>query len=178
MTKKDRRVRPQSFALLQLRALLVAFSAFTAVASAQTPPNDSDQPVRVNVTVNPDGTRTTYQFDQAHHQATATTATADGKVTGKMKYQIDEAGRFSSGVSYGPDDKFLFKSTYKYTAEGRLDQEIHLSKDDKVVNKIVYSYDANGKQTGYVVYDASGNVIGRTTPMQTKGSSTPKGRRR
>src|SRR5437868_5017390 len=126
----------------------------SSFASAQSSPNDSsDQPVRVSVTVNPDGTRTTYQFDQAHHQATATTTTAEGKVTGKINYEIDEAGRFSSGIVLGPDDKFVFKSLYKYTPDGRVDQETHLNREDAVMNKIIYSYDANGRQTGYVVYD-------------------------
>jgi hypothetical protein len=143
-------------------------------AFAQAAPNDSEQPVRVNVTVNPDGTRTAYQFDPAHRQATATTTTPDGKVTGKIKYEIDDAGRFSSGLVYGADDKFLFKSVYKYTGDGRLDQETHLAKDDAVINKMVYSYDANGKPSGYVVYDAAGKVVGRTTPMLTKPTQTPK----
>src|SRR5438067_7665955 len=112
---------------MAVRFLIVplAICAFAANAAAQVAPNEADQPVRVNVTVNPDGTRTTYQFDQAHHQATATTTTAEAKVTGKIKYAIDEAGRFSSGVAFGPDDKFLFKSIYKYAADGRLDQETH-----------------------------------------------------
>ena len=147
-------------------------------AAAQVAPNDSDQPVRVNVTVNPDGTRTTYQFDQPHHQATPTTTTVEGKVTGKIKYDIDEAGRFSSGVVLGADDKFLFKSVYKYTPDGRLDQEIHLNRDNFVVNKIVYAYDGNSRQTGYTVFDASGNVIGRTSPVQTKASPSPQQKKR
>ncbi|MFL6515567.1 MAG: hypothetical protein ACJ8M1_11155 [Chthoniobacterales bacterium] len=142
---------------------------------AQSSPNESaDQPVRVNVTVNPDGTRTTYQFDQAHKQATATTTTAAGKVSNKIKYQIDDAGRFSSGVVSGPDGKFLYKSVFKYTGDGRLDEETHFDKDNALVNRLAYSYDPNGRQTGYVVYDASGNVIGRTTPVQSKAAPTPK----
>src|SRR4051812_18460988 len=145
------------------------------VCAQSPPPNESgDQPVRVNVTVNPDGTRTTYQFDQAHRQATATNTTSAGKVTTKTKYEIDDAGRFSTGVVFGPDDKFLYKSVLKYTADGRLDQESHLDKDNALVNRLVYSYDPNGRQTGYVVYDGSGNVIGRTTPMQSKAAATPK----
>jgi len=145
---------------------------------AQLAPNETDQPVRVNVTVNPDGTRTSYQFDQAHHQATATTTTAEGKITQKIKYEIDDAGRFSSGNVMGPDGKFLYKSVYKYTPEGRLDQETHLGKGDALVNKIVYSYGADGRQTGYVVYDASGNLIGRTSPVQTAPSSSAKPRKK
>jgi YD repeat-containing protein len=147
-------------------------TGFSAVA--QTSPNESDQPVRVNITVNPDGTRTTYQFDQARREATAITTTVQGKVTQKIKYQIDEAGRFSTGMVFGPNDKFLYKTAYKYTPEGRLGEETHLDQKDTLVNKLVYSYDANGRQTGYVVYDASGNVIGRTSPVQGKGAGSPK----
>ena len=153
---------------------VVALAPFSFAMQAQVAPNDQEQPVRVNVTINPDGSRTSYQFDQAHRQATATTSAADGKLTNKIKYQIDEAGRFSSGVVFGADDKFLYKTVYKYTPDGKLDQETHLTKQDAVVNKLVYSYDANGRQTGYVVYDASGNVIGRTSPVQTKEASSPK----
>src|SRR4051812_37349706 len=159
---------------------LTIFGLFgTDLIFAQSPPNESgDQAVRVNVTMNPDGTRTTYQFDQAHKQATATTTTAAGKVTQKIKYDIDDAGRFSSGVVSGPDGKFLYKSVYKYTPEGRVDQEIHLGKNDAVVNKIVYGYGADGRQTGYVVYDASGNVIGRTSPVQPAASASAKPRKK
>src|SRR5437764_4247604 len=104
---------------MAVRLFVILFLTIRFVA-AQTSPNEPDQPVRVNVTVNPDGTRTTYQFDQAHHQATATTTTAEGKVTGKIKYDVDEAGRFSSGIVTAPDGRFLYKSVYKYTPEGRL----------------------------------------------------------
>ncbi|HJT80324.1 MAG TPA: hypothetical protein VJ719_03925 [Chthoniobacterales bacterium] len=160
------------FLLAFLHLALIPFSG-----SAQTAPNEPDQPVRVNVTMNPDGTRTAYQFDQAHRQATATTTDAQGKVTQKIKYQIDEAGRFSSGIVMGPNDKFLYKSVYKYTPEGRLGEETHLNKDETVANRLVYSYDANGRQTGYVVYDASGKVIARTSPVQSK-SASPKPERK
>ena len=156
----------------------LAVLSSTVLSPAQVAPNDTEQPVRVNVTVNPDGTRTTYQFDQAHRQATATTTTAEGKVTGKTQYEIDEAGRFSSGLVYGADNKFMFKSVYKYTGNGRLDEETHLNKDDSLINRIVYSYDANGRQSGYVVYDAAGKVVGRTTPVVAKPEETPKPRKK
>jgi hypothetical protein len=163
---------------MAVRPLVVVIVAFALGRTmlAQIAPNDSDS-VRVNVTLNPDGTRTTYEFDQAHHQATATTATTEGKVTGKIKYTIDDAGRFSSGLVYGPNDKFLFKTAYKYTPEGRLDQEIRFTKDDAVINKIVYSYDSNGRQTGYVVLDASGNIVGRTSPVNATPNATAKPRK-
>jgi YD repeat-containing protein len=154
---------------MSVRLFLISL-ALVSAALAQTPPNDSEQPVRVSVTVNPDGTRTSYQFDQAHHQATATTTTTDGKVTGKIKYTIDDAGRFSSGIVMGPDDKFLFKSQYKYTPDGKLDQETHLSRDDAVIGRIVYEYGPDGRQTGYTVYDAYGKVLGKTAPAPAKQS--------
>jgi hypothetical protein len=166
---------------MPLRSVIIAFLVVWSVARsllAQPAPNGPEQPVRVNVTMNPDGTRTTYEFDQTHHRATATTTTPEGKLTGTMKYAIDDAGRFSTGVSTGPDGKFRFKSVYKYTSEGRLDQETHLDRENSLVNKIVYSYDSNGRQTGYVVMDAAGNIIGRTTPTQTKPSPPPKQRKK
>ena len=166
---------------MAVRSVLIPFLGLFCSSAAllgQLAPNDAEQPVRVNVTVNPDGTRTSYQFDQAHHQATATTSTPEGKVTQKIKYQIDDAGRFSSGVATGPDGKFLYKSVYKYTPDGRLDQESHLARNDTLVNKIVYSYGADGRQTGYTVYDASGKVIGQTSPVLPIPSASPKQKRK
>jgi len=171
-TVADRRYSP----IMAVRFFLVALGIAVgpAISLAQLAPNDSEQPVRVNVTVNPDGTRTSYQFDQAHRQATATTTTAEGKVTQKIKYEIDDAGRFSIGLVMGPDGKFLYTSVYKYTPDGRLDQELHLAKNDALVNKLVYHYGADGRQTGYTVYDASGKVIGQTSPVLPTASAPPK----
>ena len=143
-------------------------------ASAQIAPNDNDIAVRVSVRLNPDGSRTVYQFDQPHHQATATTTTAEGKVTGKIRYEIDDAGRFSTGLVFGPDEKFLFKSTYKYKSDGRLDEETHLGKDDAVINKLIYSYDANGKQTGYTIVGPDGKLIGQTALVKPTPTATPR----
>ena len=81
---------------------------------AQTPGPSSNDAVRVTVSLNADGSRTAYQFDNAKHEAIATTTDSDGKTRGKIVYQIGEADRFVSGVVFGPDDKFLFKSVYKY----------------------------------------------------------------
>jgi hypothetical protein len=170
MTKKPLLLVPRSGG----RALVVFASLLFAVsAGAQLAPNDNDSAVRVSVAINPDGSKTVYQFDQPHHQATATTTNADGKVTGKIRYQIDDAGRFSSGVVFGADEKFLFKSTYKYKADGRLDEETHLGKDDAVINRIVYSYDTAGRQTGYAIVGPDGNLIGKTGPKATP-TTTPK----
>src|SRR5262245_62849619 len=98
--------------------VLIAFAATFSI-QAQTG-NDT---IRVTVTVNADGSRTTYQYDNAKHEAIATTADRDGKPRGKVVYRIGDAGRFESGVVFGPDDKFLFKTAYKYDAAGRLEQE-------------------------------------------------------
>jgi len=146
-----------------------------ALLPAQTaPPNEPDA-VRVTVAVNPDGSHTAYQFDQPRHQAIATTTGSDGKLLGKTRYQIDDAGRFASGIMFGPNGKFLFKASYRYDSAGRLEQEVHLDKADNVVNKIVYDYDAAGHRTGYSIFDASGKLIGRTSPV---GPATPSAKKR
>jgi hypothetical protein len=141
---------------------------------AQTPAPSSNDAVRVTVSLNADGSRTVYQFDNARHEAIATTTESDGKSRGKVVYQIGEAGRFVSGVVFGPDEKFLFKSIYKYDAAGRLEQEAHLAKDDAVVNKIVYKYNSAGKQTGYSVFDASGKLISGTASPAPTASAKPR----
>ena len=131
--------------------------------------DDNDKnAVRVTVSINPDGSRTTYEYDNPNHRATATTAESDGKLRGKIRYEIDENGRFSSGVIYGPDGKFRFKSIYKYDNAGRLDEETHLNEKGGVINKLVYHYGAAGKSTGYSVYDPAGKVMGKSsTPTPT-----------
>jgi len=119
--------------------------------------------IRVTVSINADGTRTTYEFDAPHRRATATTTTKEAKMVGRIRYVLDDAGRFASGEVYGPDDQLRFKTLYKYDAVGKLTQESQLGADDSVRNKIVYAYDKSGKQTGYSVYDAAGKLI-RQTP--------------
>jgi hypothetical protein len=115
------------------------------------------------MTMNADGSRTTYRFDPPNHKATAVTTEPDGKVRGKMRYVLDNAGRFASGESFAADGKFRFKSTYKYDGAGRIEQETQLGKDSAVLNKIVYSYDAAGHQTGYSIFDGAGKLIGQTS---------------
>ena len=154
--------------------LAAIFSAFSLAFSQIAPPNETDA-VRVNVTMNADGSRTTYQFDTANHKATAITTEPDGKVRGKTKYRLDDAGRFATGVSFAADGTFRFKSLYKYDGAGRIEQETQLAKNDAVLNKIVYSYDASGKQTGYSIFDGSGKLIGGTAaPAPT---AAPKSRK-
>lgn len=140
---------------------VICAAAFAVFAQSPSP-NETDS-IRVNVTVNPDGSRTAYQFDSPNHKATAVTTERDGKVRNKIVYRLDAAGRFGSGVTFGPEGKFRFKSIYKYDPAGRILEETQLARNDSVLNKIVYSYDANGKATGYSVLDGAGKVLGRTT---------------
>ena len=154
--------------LFSIFFLAISFSASSIFAQTAEP--NSNDTIRVTVSLNADGSRTVYQFDNAKHEATATTTDPDGKGRGKIVYQIGDAGRFVSGIVYGPDDKFLFKSVYKYDAVGRLEEETHLGRDDAAVNKIVYKYDPKGKQVGYSVFDPAGKLISGTaspTPMPT-----------
>jgi hypothetical protein len=155
-----------SFRSLSIFAITISFQ-LPQLCHAQTP-SGSDDAIRVTVSLNNDGSRTVYQFDNAKHEATATTTEPDGKPRGKMVYQTGEAGRFVSGVSFGPDGEFLFKALYKYDSAGRLDQETRLAKDDGVINKIVYKYDTKGKQIGFSVFDINGKLIsGSSSPTPT-----------
>ncbi len=142
---------------------------------SQTPAPNSE-PVRVTVSINADGSRTTYEFDSPHHRAIATTTGKDGKTVGKIRYVLDDAGRFTSGEIYGPDDQLRFKAIYKYDDAGKLTQETQLGPDDAVRNKIVYAYDKIGRQTGYTVYDAAGKMIRQTPGVSPR--PTPPGKRK
>ena len=160
---------------------LIFFSAIAALAgltaNAQIAPPNSNDAVRVTVTVNGDGSRTTYKYDNAKHEAVATTEDANGKPLGKVIYRLDDAGRFGSGVVFGPDKKFLFKTLYKYDAAGRMEQETRLARDDSILNKIVYQYDPAGKQTGYSIFDAAGKLISSSPgPGQPSKSHNPHSR--
>jgi len=146
--------------------------AMSILAEIPAPsPNDA---IRVTVSLNADGSRTVYQFDNAKHEAIATTTESDGKSRGKIVYQIGEAGRFASGVVFGPDEKFLFKSIYKYDAAGRLEQETHLTKDDAVINKMLYKYNPAGKQVGYSVFDAAGKLVSGSTSPTPGATAKPR----
>jgi hypothetical protein len=136
-------------------------------AQDSTPTPDA---VRVTVSMNADGTRTTYEFDSPRHRATATTTGKDGKMVGRIRYLLDDAGRFASGEVYGPDNQLRFKTLYKYNEAGKLTQETQLGTDDSVRNKIVYAYDKVGRQTGYTVYDAAGKVIRQVPPTSARPS--------
>ncbi len=146
--------------------LLVCLTSGSFALRAQLQDRGSEDAIRVTVAVNEDGSRTSYQYDQANHKAVATTTSANGKSMGTIKYVLDDAGRFAAGEIYDADGKLRFKARYKYDGAGRLSEETHLSKDDLVQNRLVYAYDMVGKQTGYTVYDANGNVVGQTTPAK------------
>ena len=141
---------------------------------AQTSAASSNDAIRVTVSLNADGSRTVYQFDNARHEAIATTTESDGKARGKIVYQIGDAGRFASGVVFGPDEKFLFKSIYKYDAAGRLEQETRLAKDDSVVTKILYKYNPAGTQIGYSVFDAAGKLVPGSTSPTPSATAKPR----
>jgi hypothetical protein len=167
---------PRPYFLL-LFPLIAPFSC--PRATAQTGPVNSNDTIRVTVRVNADGSRTTYQYNNAKHEAVATTTDSDGNALSKVVYRIDDAGRFGSGVTFGPDGKFLFKSIYKYDAGGRLEEESRLARDDSVINKIVYQYDPAGKQVGYSIFDGTGKLISGTSspaPGPTSKAHKPLGR--
>ena len=153
-------------------AIVCAVAVFAGNLPAQAPSPLPDA-IRVTVSINADGTRTTYEFDAANHRATATTTTKDGNTIGKVRYVLDDAGRFASGDVYGPNEQFRFKTLYKYDAAGKLTQETQLGADDAVRNKIVYAYDKNGRQTGYAVYDAAGKLIRRAPELAPSRSPLP-----
>jgi hypothetical protein len=144
----------------------ITFSAaifFAAITVGQVAENPDKETVRVTVSLNADGSRTTYRFDRPNKKATALTTGQDGKVREKIRYDLDDSGRFVSGVISDAGGQFRFKALYKHDAAGRLREETHLGKDDAVLSKIVYSYNQAGKQTGYSIFDASGKLIGKTS---------------
>src|SRR4030095_12298695 len=107
------RVRSTIGCVLLLCAVKIALSQ-----PSERPENGA---VRVTVSMNADGSRTVYEFDDAEHKAIATTTSEDGKLREKIRYDIDDVGRFSSGTIFGPDGRLRFKSRYKYDSSGRLE---------------------------------------------------------
>ena len=156
------RVRSTIGCVLLLSAVKIAFSQ-----PSERPENGA---VRVTVSMNADGSRTVYEFDDAQHKAVATITGEDGKLREKIRYDIDEAGRFSSGTIFGPDGHFRFKSRYKYDSSGRLEEETQSAENGTLLHKIIYSYDQTGKRTGYSIFDINGKLVGGTIA----GSPSPK----
>jgi len=154
----------------------LAFACSANIAYSQAPEKTEINAARVTVSMNADGSRTVYQFDDAQRKAIATTTGQDGKLRQRICYELDDAGRFSSGRIFGPDGRLRLKSRYTYDNAGRLQEETQSAEDGTLLHKIVYSYDQNGKQTGYSIFDASGKLLGRTTPLITAPLSSPKSR--
>ena len=147
-----------------------------AIGFGQSPEQAGSDAVRVTVSMHPDGSRTVYNFDPPQHKAVATTTDADGKVRETIRYELDDAAHFSSAEISGPDGRLRLKSRYKYDNAGRMLEEAQSAPDGTLQHKIVYSYDENGKQTGYSIFDASGKLLGRSTPLVTAPSPSPKSR--
>ncbi len=149
---------PRGFAVIFTAAAL-AFSA----AKAQLPTSAASTAIRVTVSQNADGTRTSYETNPAEKRATATTTDHRGKVIGVIRYTLDDAGRYATGEAFGPGDKFLFRSAYKYDGIGRVAEETRMNQENVLQMKLVFAYDSNGKQAGYSVYDPAGKKIGETS---------------
>jgi hypothetical protein len=156
--------------------VLTALVGDAKIAFSQSPEKTKINAARVTVSMNADGSRTVYQFDDAQHKAIATTTGQDGKLRQTIRYELDDVGRFSGGRIFGPDGRLRLKSRYTYDSEGRLQQETQSAENDTLLHKIVYSYDQNGKQTGYSIFDASGKLLGRKTPLVSAPSPSPKSR--
>jgi antitoxin component YwqK of YwqJK toxin-antitoxin module len=126
--------------------------------------------------MHPDGSRTTYNFDNAQHKAVATTTDVDGKVRETIRYVLDDGGRFASAEISGADGRIRLKSRYNYDNAGRILEETQTAPDGTLLHKIVYNYDSSGKQTGYSVFDASGKLVGGKGAAITRSSPSPKPR--
>src|SRR5713101_4264267 len=120
-------------------------------------------PQASGASMNPDGSRTTYDIDNAHHKAIATVSERDGKLRQKIKYDLDAAGRFTSRAFFDANGRFRSKTVYKYDKAGRVTEQTQFGKDEVVLTKIAYSYDQQtGKQTGYSVFDGNGRLVNQT----------------
>ena len=153
--------------------LLFSCGASVRLTQGQQAPSDA---VRVTMSMHPDGSRTTYNFDNGQRIAVATTTDPDGRVRQTIRYRLDNAGRFSSGEVSGADGRIRLKSSYKYDEGGHILEEIQTAADGTLLNKIVYGYNSSGKQTGYSVFDASGKLVSRTGSPVVLPSPTPRPR--
>ena len=91
--------------IFSARALPLIILAAPVCLFAQT--DASATAVRVSVLLNPDGSRTVYEADNANHKSVATTTGQDGKVREKIRYDLDESGRFAA-KSTGRRSNFVF----------------------------------------------------------------------
>jgi YD repeat-containing protein len=149
--------------LRRLHVLLVACALAVFAAprthAQQTGANDA---VRVTVSQNNDGSKTTYEVNPAERKATSTTVSMQGKLMSKTRYVLDDVGRYQSGEVLDGREQLQFRTLYKYDASGRLSEEHRLTKDNVLTMKLVYAYDANGRAAGYSVYDPAGRLLGQT----------------
>ena len=76
--------------------VLTALVCDARIAFSQSPEKAEINAARVTVSMNADGSRTVYKFDDAQHKAIATTTGQDGKVRQTIRYDLDDVGRFSS----------------------------------------------------------------------------------
>src|SRR4029450_13762241 len=88
------------------------------IAFSQSPEKTGINAARVTVSMNADGSRTVYQFDDAQHKAIATTTGQDGKLRQTIRYELDDVGRFSAGRIFGPDGRLRWKSRNTSDSEG------------------------------------------------------------
>jgi hypothetical protein len=157
--------------LLRRTILGFALALLLSIAAGQSQQRDgSVGAVRVRMTVNSDGSRTTYRFNDVERICVAKTTSEDGKVLENVRYELDEAGRFLAGRIYGPDGKLRFKSRYKYDSAGRMEKETQMNEQGDLLHRIVYSYDQTGNPTGYSVFDANGKLENR---LMVPTSSVP-----
>ena len=155
-------LRPLTWAMLTARYLVpIVCCAIVTTALAQLQNSAPSDAVRVTVSQNNDGSQTSYQTDPLSRTATAIT-TSGGKVISKINYKLDDQGRYESGEVFGPGEKFQFRTKYKYDPSGRVAEETRLTRDNAVHMKLVYSYDGSGRPAGYSVFDAAGNLLGKT----------------
>lgn len=154
-------------------ALVAALGLASTPAFGQAGAASSDA-LHVTVSVNEDGSRTSYEINGADHTANATTTGSDGKILTKVRYTLDEANRFATGEVTGPKGEFRMKTRYTYDAAGRLLNETQSAKDDSVLHKIVYSYNDAGKQIGYSVYDGAGHLISQVGGARPTIKITPR----
>lgn len=146
-------------------AIFIVSAAFPAARAQLSGPDNL--PIRVTVSQNDDGSQTSYETDPSNHRATGTTTGTNGKLVQTIRYKLDDAGRYLSGDVSGPDGKLRYRSVYKYdSGNGRLVEETQLTGAGAVKLRLVFAYDGAGKQAGYSVYDAGGNLLGRTSKKQ------------
>ncbi len=160
-------------------ALLPLFALAVAPLPAQLPYAAPANVMRVTVTMNTDGSKTTYETDPVAFKTTATTTEPNGGLRGRIVYRLDAAGRFAAGEVFGRDGQLRFKTVYKYNSAGQLEEEKQFTPEEKLIGRIVYRYDAAGKPAGYASFDGNGRPTGGS-PAPAKGaagSPRPGGRR-